>query len=98
METEKTMRILLFGDQTGDYRSTLHQIVQVKGNVALVSFFEKAYSTLREEVAQQPRAVREKLPDFTSIADLVDRYAAQPGKNNAIESVLTYISQISCFI
>lgn len=96
---DKKSRILLFGDQTGDYRIIFRQILQIKENAILTSFFEKAYCALRDEVAQQPRAVRDQIPDFTSIADLVARYEdSNAGKNNAIESTLACLSQISCFI
>lgn len=93
------MRILLFGDQTGDYHIIFRQVLQIKENAVLTSFLEKAYCALRDEVAQQPRAVREHIQDFTSIADLVARYEdSNAAKNNAIESALACLSQISCFI
>lgn len=96
---EDSLQIILFGDQTGDYRSIFRQVLHIKDNTILTSFFEKAYSALRDEVAQQPRAVRDQISGFTSIADLVARYSdsADP-KSNALESALTCISQISCFI
>lgn len=93
------MRVLLFGDQTGDYHKIFRQVLHLKGNAILTSFLEKAYSALRDEVAQQPRAFREHTTDFTSIADLVTRYEeSNARKNNALESALTFLSQISCFI
>lgn len=93
------MQILLFGDQTGDYRTILRQIIHINENEILTSFLEKAYAALRDEVAQQPRVVRDQITGFSSISDLVARYEdSNTERSNALESVLTYLSQISCFI
>lgn len=99
MAGEDSINLLLFGDQTGDYRSIFRQVLHIKENTLLTSFFEKAYSALRDEVAKQPRAVREQVSGFTSIADLVARYSdSTDARSNPLESALTCISQIACFI
>ena len=96
---EDSLHIVLFGDQTGDCRSIFRQVLHIKDNTFLTSFFEKAYSALRDEVAQQPRAVRDQVSGFTSITDLVARYSdSTDAKSNPLESALTCISQIACFI
>lgn len=94
-----TTSILLFGDQTGDYRTTLDRVLRIRDNPLLTAFFDRSYAALRQEVAKQPRSVRNNTTGFTSVADLVARYAepALP-KSNALESALTYISQIACFL
>lgn len=99
MAMEDSLHLLLFGDQTGDYRSVFRQVLHIKDNTILTSFFESAYLALRDEVAQQPRAVREQISGFTSISDLVARYSdSTDAKSNPLESALTCISQIACFI
>ena len=94
-----TTSILLFGDQTGDYRTTLDRVLRITNNALLTAFFDRSYAALRQEVANQPRLVRNNITGFSSISDLVARYAdsALP-KSNALESALTYISQIACFL
>lgn len=53
---------------------------------------------LQKELANQPLSVREQTTSFSSIADLVARYAdSEKPRSNALESTLTYISQISSF-
>ena len=90
--------ILLFGDQTGDYRTTFRRVLQIQDNPLLTSFFDRSYAVLRQEVANQPRSVRDETVGFSSIADLVARYAdSELPETNALESALTYISQIACF-
>lgn len=99
MASEEPLHILLFGDQTGDYVKILSQLLHIKENTVLTSFFEKAYYALRDEVSQQPRAVRDQISGFSSIADLVARYSeSTAARSNPLESALTCISHIACFI
>ena len=96
--TESALDIILFGDQTGDYTAVFHSLLQNVDDVYLKAFFDKIYITLREEVSQQPLSIREQIPGFTSIPDLVARYGEpNVAKSNAIESALTCISQLACF-
>ena len=96
---ENTLKVLLFSDQTSDHRATLNQVLLVKNNPVLTSFFEKVYLALRDEVAKQPRRLREQIPGFSSLADLAARYFdTDQAKSNSLESALTCVSQIACFI
>ena len=99
MASQEPLHILIFGDQTGDYGKIFSQLMHIKENTVLTSFFEKAYSALRDEVSQQPRVVRDQIPGFSSIADLLARYSeSTAARSNPLESALTCISQIACFI
>ena len=90
--------ILLFGDQTGDYISIFRSLLQNNDDVYLKAFLDKIYLTLREEVSLQPLSSRDQIPGFSSISDLVARYAEPDvSKSNAVESALTCISQLACF-
>ena len=92
------MRVLLFGDQTGDFRPVLRRVSQEKENALLQAFLERSYASLRLEVAYEPRPEREQITGFTSISDLAARYAeSDKPKSNAVESALTCISQLACF-
>ncbi|KAL9126313.1 MAG: hypothetical protein Q9217_004613 [Psora testacea] len=96
---ESSLDILFFGDQTGDFPTAFQRVLHIKDNALLTAFLDKAYLTLRQEVAQQPRPVREQIPGFSSIGDLVARYSEpDQTKSNPLESVLTCISQLACFI
>ena len=95
--TESTS-ILLFGDQTGDYGTTFRGVLRIKDNPLLSAFLDRSYFVLQQELANQPLSVREQTTGFSSIADLVARYAdSDKPRSNALESTLTYISQISSF-
>ena len=92
------MKVLLFDDQTVDHTSILLRLTQVKGNIFLTGFFEQIYAILRSEVASQTHHTRAQIPGFTSISDLVVRYAESGFVSPALDSALTCISQIGCFI
>ena len=95
--TESTS-ILLFGDQTGDYGATFSGVLRIKDNPLLSAFLDRSCFALQRELANQPLSVREQTTGFSSISDLVARYAdSEKPRSNALESALTYISQISAF-
>lgn len=92
------MNVLLFGDQTSDCHSNLRKVLHQKGNVILTSFLEKVSVALRDEVSQQPRLVQARIPDFTSVTDLVERYHEMGSPNPILESSLMCICQLANFI
>ena len=95
---EQNLRIIVFGDQTSDYQTNLGQLLHVKGNPILSSFFEQSYIALRHAIAQQSRSVQESIPGFSSVTELLARYTESCSANSAIDSALICISQIACFI
>lgn len=91
------VRVLLFGDQSGDIIPALRQLISVKDNPLIVSFFEKVYVALRDEVAKHPRAEHE-LPGFTSVGNLLWRYSESGARSPEIENALICIYQIASFL
>jgi naphtho-gamma-pyrone polyketide synthase len=91
------MRVFVFGDQSGDVIPELRELVSVKDNPLLLSFFQRAYITLRDEVAHHPQAVR-GLPGFVSVENLLWRYSESGIRNPAIESALVCIHQIASLL
>ena len=92
------MNILLFGDQTSDFHPLLRKLLHKKGNPVLGSFLERANVALRDEITRQSSLTQEKMPQFTSISDLIERYQDSKTSNPAIESAIVCICQIACFI
>ncbi|KAL9596553.1 MAG: hypothetical protein Q9219_005731 [cf. Caloplaca sp. 3 TL-2023] len=82
------MKILLFGDQATEYHHNLRSKLYQKDNPVLSSFLEKTNAALREEVALQPRLVRDTIPSFSTLLDLVDWYDETKVTNTAIESAM----------
>ncbi|KAI4249496.1 MAG: hypothetical protein LQ352_005609, partial [Teloschistes flavicans] len=92
------MNILLFGDQATDYHNNLRLKLREKRNPTLSAFFERANAALCEEVAQQPRLVRDTIPSFSTLLDLVDWFDEVKTSNPAVESAICTICQIACLI
>jgi len=90
-------RVYLFGDQTGDFDAGLRRLLQAKNNSLVTSFFERCFYALRHEIAQLSPTQRQIFPRFTSVVDLLARYR-ESGPNPALESALTCIYQLGCFI
>ncbi|GAB1193046.1 hypothetical protein APSETT444_002248 [Aspergillus pseudonomiae] len=89
--------VYLFGDQTSDFDAGLRRLLQVKNNTIVASFFQRCFHALRQEIARLPPSERKIFPRFTSIVDLLARHR-ESDPNPALESALTCIYQLGCFI
>lgn len=72
------LKLYLFGDQTYDIQPYLKDLIQYRHNPVLEDFLVKAYNAIRTEIYRLPSEVREDLPRFTCLDDLVLR--KQDGK------------------
>lgn len=94
---EGLRRVYLFGDQTGDFDAGLRRLLHVKNNSLVTAFFQKCFYALRQQITRLPPSQRQIFPRFTSIIDLLARYR-ESGVNPALESALTCIYELGCFI
>ncbi|KAJ5512187.1 Acyl transferase/acyl hydrolase/lysophospholipase [Penicillium fimorum] len=94
---EGPSQVYLFGDQTADFDTGLRRLLHAKNDSLVVAFFQKTYYALRKEITSLPPSEREVFPRFTSIVDLLARFK-ESGPNPALESALTTIYQLGCFI
>ncbi|KAL8767433.1 MAG: hypothetical protein Q9194_005985 [Teloschistes cf. exilis] len=92
------MNILLFGDQAIDYHNNLRLKLREKNSPVLSSFLDQANAALCEEVARQPRLVRDTIPSFSTLLDLVDWFDEVKTSNPAVESAICTTCQIACLI
>lgn len=93
----KAYQVFVFGDQTGSFASGLQQLVLNKNNPFLVSFFERVHLALRQEAAKLTPSEKKLLPQVANIQELITKY--QKGhKNVVLESVLSCLYQLCCFI
>ena len=91
--------VVLFGDQIPDLPGAFRRINQRKDkNPLLGSFLDKVKAALREEVGRQPRSVREDVPAFTTVFDLIERYHRLRVPNPALTSALLCVAQLATFI
>lgn len=93
------MPVVLFDDQIADLRGNLRRLHQSRtGTVLVQSFLENASAALRDEVGKQSKSVRNKIPSFTNIFDLVERYVGSKMSNPAIEGALLCVCHLADFI
>lgn len=91
--------VVLFGDQITDLPAAFRRINHRKDKNALLgSFLDKVKAALREEVGRQPRAIRDDVPTFTSVFDLVERFHANGVSNPAVTAALLCVAQLATFI
>ena len=94
---EPSSQIFIFGGQTNSFDRDLRQLLHVKDNVVLRSFFERVTWALRVEIAGLPALKQEPFPRFATFLDLLRR-RCKLGSNPALELALLCIAQLACFI
>ncbi|MCJ1465252.1 hypothetical protein MMC07_003868 [Pseudocyphellaria aurata] len=93
------MPVIFFGDQIADLAGSLRKVHQSRdGTVLVQSFLESSARALREEVGALPRALRDRIPSFTSIFDLVERHIRSEKRNPALENALLCVCHLANFI
>ena len=91
------MKLYLFGDQTYDIQPVLKDLLRHRHNPVLEDFLSKAYETIRKDLYQLPDEIREELPRFTCLDDLVLR--KQGGKRCIpLDMAVTCMYQLGIFI
>lgn len=92
-----SLNLYLFGDQTFDIQPRLKELLRRRENPILDSFLERTYDVIRVELYRLPQDVKEGLPRFTSIEDLV--LWSKSGKRYVpLDMALTCMSQLGTFI
>lgn len=67
------LKLYLFGDQTYDIQLHLKDLMRYRQNPILENFLVKSYDTIRTEIYKLPPNIRDDLPRFTSLDDLLLR-------------------------
>lgn len=90
-------QIFLLGDLTLDFEPDLRQLLHVKDNANLQSFFDNVSIAFRQEFAALPLAEQDWLPRFTTLIDLVANLNGTEGAP-ALRVALLCIYQLGRFI
>ena len=94
---KQQQKLYLFGDQTYDVRQHLKDLLRYRTNPILEEFLVKAYDAIRMEIFTLPPQVRDGLPRFTCLDDLV--LWKQDGKRCVpLDMAVTCIYQLGVFI
>ncbi|KAI9710476.1 MAG: polyketide synthase [Bogoriella megaspora] len=92
------MNVLFFGDQTADQSALLRKAVNRKENALLQTFLDQVSVAIREETRKLPKTVRDTIPDFLTVGQLVEAYFEKGNKVPQLESCLVTVAQLAHFI
>ncbi|KAI0390134.1 hypothetical protein F5Y17DRAFT_462038 [Xylariaceae sp. FL0594] len=93
----KQHRLYIFGDQTYDARPQLKRLSRCRENPLLDAFLAKVYEVLREELHNLPVEIRDDLPRFTCVDDLLLWEPDDP-PYVPLDMAVTCIYQLGTFI
>jgi naphtho-gamma-pyrone polyketide synthase len=91
-------KVLLFGDETGDFRDPLLKLCERQKGVLFLHYIEKLNEVLRDEIRRQPRFIKKHIPSFTDIPDLARQYLESDARNQILETTLACICQLGSVI
>ena len=91
------LKLYLFGDQTFDVQPYLKDLIRYRHNPVLEDFLVKAYDAIRREIYNLPCEVRDDLPRFTCLDDIILR---KPGGKRCVplDMAVTCMYQLGAFI
>ena len=90
--------LYIFGDQTASQEQLLKRVSARKDNGLLTAFVQRSTSLLQDEIGALPQRRRARMPDFLTLAHLVETYYLNDTKIPELESALLTIAQLSHFI
>ncbi|KFY01909.1 hypothetical protein O988_02453 [Pseudogymnoascus sp. VKM F-3808] len=96
-EIMASCQVLLFGDLAIRFEDELRQLVHVRGNESLRSFFDQVCHALRQEFGDLPGSQQDLFPRFTTLVDLVSKLAETEG-TPALRFTLLPVCEIGQFI
>jgi iron transport multicopper oxidase len=93
------MTFLLFGDQSLNAYECLAGFFR-RTNLGILSksFLEQTSSALQSEIDSLSSVDRQRIPSFSTIQELNERYHASNTKNSAVDSALLCITQLTHYI
>ena len=94
----EALQVLLFGDETGDFRELLQKLCERQRGNVFSHFIVRLNEVLRDEVRQQPRYVKRLIPPFTDVLDLVKQYRDSTTRNQILETTLACVCQLGSVI
>ena len=93
----ESCQVFLFGDLTVPFEEDLRQLLHIKDNGSLSSFFDQVGFAFREEFGKLASRQQYLLPHFTTLVDLLFRLKESEGAP-ALKFALLCLYQIGQFI
>jgi hypothetical protein len=92
------MAFLLFGDQSVIAHDSLANFFAgPRHGILCKAFLDQTVTALQKELDHLPKIERQKIPKFTSIPELNERYHAGGQRNSALDSALLCLTQLALY-
>ena len=91
-------QVLLFGDETGDFRGPLQKLCERQHGILFSRFIDGLNVVLHDEACRQRRHVKNQVPRFSDIFDLVKQYQDSASHNQILKTPLSCIFQLGSVI
>ena len=93
------MEIVLLGDQQADCQQFLERVLTIRGNLILESLLDRVVYSLHQELSRQTlRSHSKRIPRFSTVKELVERYYTSGEPIPALDSALLCLAQLSHFV
>lgn len=92
------LKLCIFGDQTFDLKPHWKELFLIRDNPAVEDFLVKAYNAVRKEIFKLPLEVRQEIPRFTCLNDLILSNQSGTRRCIAIDTAVSCIYQLATFI
>jgi hypothetical protein len=98
MANNMASAFFIFPDQSVDSSPSLTELLKGRQSILTTLFLEKVAIALRFEISQLPSTERERVPNFSTIHELNERYHGKQVPNPALDSALLTICQLAQYI
>jgi hypothetical protein len=92
------LNLVIFGDQTFDLTSRWRDLFYLRNNPAVEEFLEKSFIAVRNEIYELPVDIRNNIPRFNCLNDLILSNQAGPRRVPAIDTAVACIYELATFI
>lgn len=98
MADQSNLKLVMFGDLTFDLTHRWKDLFHIRNNAAVEDFLTKAYIAIRNEIYKLPVDVRNDLPRFTCLNDLILSNKAGSRRVPALDTAVACMYQLATFI
>lgn len=91
-------QVLLFGDETGDFRDPLQKLCERQRGILFSRFIDGVNAVLHDETCRQRRHVKKQIPPFRDVLDLVKQYQNSASQIQLLKTPLSCIFQLGSVI
>ena len=94
----EVLKVLLFGDETGDFGEPLRKLCERQKGIIFAHFINNLANVLRDETRRHPRHIRKQIPPFTDILDLVNQHRGSESRCQILETTFACVCQLGSIL